>query len=237
MRRLASLLTLLGVGLVSLLAARPVRAFPPLPSSFYGTVRLNGANVPDGTLVQASINGKLVYETQTQTYQGDSVYSLDIPGDDSTTLVVEGGQDGNSITFTLGGILADQTAVWKSGTLVELNLSASSVATLVPAQATFTPFPTQTEISLVTATLTPLPTQPAQASPVKAVPPPGSSLPALEVSPTLAKPVATSLGKDPAVSSTTSLYTRIVVAGFILFIVLFIILWLIRMRRPKVEKP
>jgi hypothetical protein len=128
MRRLACIIALLGIGLISLLIARPVLAFPSLPSSFYGTVKVNGANVPDGTLVQALINGKVIIETQT--YQGDSFYSLDIPADDPDTLVIDGGKDGDTITFIIGGIVADQASTWKSGTIVSMNLSASSAATL-----------------------------------------------------------------------------------------------------------
>ena len=82
MRRLACIIALLGIGPLSLLITRPVLAFPSLPSSFYGTVKVNDANVPDGTLVQALINGKMIIENQTQTYQGDLLYSLDIPGHD-----------------------------------------------------------------------------------------------------------------------------------------------------------
>jgi hypothetical protein len=230
MRRLACILTLLGIGPISLLAARPVLDFPSLPSSFYGTVKINGANVPDGTLVQASIYGKIISESQTETYQGDSFYSLDIPGDDPDTLAVEGGQDGDTITFILGGIVADQMGIWKSGTLVPLNLSASSAATLIPAQATLTHIPTQTAIILIIATLTPL-TMEAQSTPTSAVLNPGSSLPTATI------PVATNQEKVPAVSSTTNPTIGIVIAGFILFIILFSILWLIHVRKPKVEQP
>jgi hypothetical protein len=124
-------------------------AFPPLPSSFYGTVKLNAANLPDGTRIEALINDQVYAYSQTQTYQGGSVYSLDIPGDDSSTpAVVEGGVEGDTIQFRVGGILASQTAVWHSATNVELNLSVSSTSTPLPPQPTPTPLPTQTSISV-----------------------------------------------------------------------------------------
>jgi hypothetical protein len=234
MRRFASILTLLGIGLISLLGARPVLAFPSLPSSFYGTVKVNGANVPDGTLVQASMYGKIITEIQTQTYQGDSFYSLDVPGDDPDTLVVEGGQDGDTIIFIIGGIAADQVGIWKSGTFIALNLSTSSAATLVPAQPILTLVPTETAIILMAATATPLAME-TQSIPTSTVLNLGPSLPTAGMPTTPTIPVATNLENTPTVSSTTNLSIGIVIAGFILFIILFTILWVIIVRKPKVE--
>jgi hypothetical protein len=128
MRYLIRIITLLGISLTSLFATRPVLAFPPMPSSFYGTVKVDGVNVPDGTPIQALINGQIFATGQTQTYQGDSVYSLDIPGDDTSTAVVDGGQDGDKIVFTINGGVADQTGTWNSATNINLNLSASRKA-------------------------------------------------------------------------------------------------------------
>jgi hypothetical protein len=121
-------------------------AIPSLPSSFYGTVKVNSASVPDGTLVQAIIAGKVVAFCQTQTYQGGSVYSLDIPGDDPGTPAVEGGREGDVIQFKLGGILATQTGTWHSATNINLNLSATSTSTAIPLVPTLTHVPTQTPI-------------------------------------------------------------------------------------------
>jgi hypothetical protein len=135
--------------LILLTAPVGVRAIPPLPSSFYGTVKLNNANVPDGTQVEALIKDKVFAYSQTLTYQGDSVYALDIPGDDASTTEVEGGREGDTIFFKIGGILADQTGVWHSATNVNLNLTVTSTNTPLPPQATSTPLPTQTSIPVV----------------------------------------------------------------------------------------
>ena len=78
-----------------------VEAVPPLPSSFYGTVKLDGANVPDGTVVSAWIRGVKYTETQTLTYLGDSVYAVRVPGDDLETPEVEGGVEGDTIILSL----------------------------------------------------------------------------------------------------------------------------------------
>jgi hypothetical protein len=105
---------------------QPVLAFPPLPSSFYGTVKVNGANVADGTVVSARINGIQYASTNTFTYSGTSVYSLDIPGDDlSTSGVIEGGVENDTIVFFIGSLQASPTGTWHGGTNISLNLSAS----------------------------------------------------------------------------------------------------------------
>jgi hypothetical protein len=95
------------------------------------------------------IKDKVFAYSQTLTYQGDSVYALDIPGDDASTTEVEGGREGDTIFFKIGGILADQTGVWHSATNVNLNLTVTSTNTPLPPQATSTPLPTQTSIAVV----------------------------------------------------------------------------------------
>jgi hypothetical protein len=129
MKNFVKLFTLLGIGLICLCATRPVQAFPPIPSSFFGTVKVDGGNVPDGILIKALINGQAYAVAKTQTYQGDSVYSLDVLGDDSSTTIIEGGHDGDTIVFTIGEEVAEQTGKWKGGTNINLNLSASTMQT------------------------------------------------------------------------------------------------------------
>lgn len=126
----------------------PTQAVPPLPSSLYGAVRLNGADIPDGTRIEALIKDKVVAFTQSLTYQGDSVYALDIPRDDLSTALVEGGVDGDVITFKIGGILADQSGTWRSATNLKLDLSTSTTSTPLPPQVSPTLSPTQPQPAL-----------------------------------------------------------------------------------------
>jgi len=106
-----------------------VEAMPPLPSSFRGTVKWDGTNVPAGTVVSAWINGVKYAETQSQMYQGNSVYAINVPGDDpETTGVVEGGVEGDTIVFKVGDSTASPTGTWHTGTDVELNLTAPPTA-------------------------------------------------------------------------------------------------------------
>lgn len=102
----------------------PVQAVPPLPSSFYGLVKINGRNVQDGALVSATISGVQYALAAVQIYQGDTVYAVDVPGDDPATPgVIEGGNPGDTIVFLVNGMPAGETAPWQSGANIRHNLS------------------------------------------------------------------------------------------------------------------
>lgn len=106
-------------------------AIPPLPSSFYGTVKVDGVNVTAGTVVTAWINGVAYASATTFTNGSNVVYRMNIPGDDtSTTETIEGGTEGQTISFHIGSLIADQTATWTGGTNVNLALTAGSYYTI-----------------------------------------------------------------------------------------------------------
>lgn len=142
------LLSLFVTCLIGLIAVSPALAFPALPSSFYGRVKVNGGNAPEGALVRALINGQAYAEGRVQMYQGDSVYSLDVRGDDSDTPQRDGGVEGDTVQFEVGGVLAAETGTWHSGTNVELNLTLSSAGQLNTPPPTLPPPPTQTPIAI-----------------------------------------------------------------------------------------
>ena len=111
---------------VASVAAQP--GPPPLPSSFWGTVRINGQNVPVGTEISAWINGTRYAWMASFTYPGwGSVYALDVPGDQIGTPQIEGGKAGDMVRFKVGNYWADQTALWCSGTNTRLDLTASTL--------------------------------------------------------------------------------------------------------------
>jgi hypothetical protein len=120
-KRLVFFLVIAWIGLFVVI---PAAAFPTLPSSFYGTVKVNGENLPDGTAVQALIGHLVVVEGQTQTYEGGSVFAINVPGDDPATAHQDGGREGDTIYFKVGDVLAEQMGTWHSGTNVELDLTA-----------------------------------------------------------------------------------------------------------------
>ncbi|MDF1521022.1 MAG: hypothetical protein RQ728_06170 [Brevefilum sp.] len=145
-----------------------VYAFPPLPASFYGVVTKNGANLPEGITIMAVINNKVYAGNTVKIYEGESVYSLVVPGDDPTTDVIEGGVQGDTIYFNVDGILADQTATWQSGSSKELDLTVSSTViepTYIP-----TATPTNKPTTASTRTNTPTPTRTQTAAGTTQVP-------------------------------------------------------------------
>ena len=121
---LVSIMLMLGLLLFNVQNAMAV---PPIPSGFYGTVKIDGANVATGTIISARIGGIEYENTTVLLYGGDTVFSLDVPGDDPETAgIVEGGVQGETIAFFIGSVQANQTATWQYGTNISLNLTASS---------------------------------------------------------------------------------------------------------------
>lgn len=135
-----------------------VQALPPFPSSFLGQVSLNGMDIPVAVRIEALINDKVVAYNHSFMHEGHSFYFLDVPGDDPSTAVIEGGKAGQEITFLIGGVEAEQTASWASATNVRLDLTASAPYTFTP-PPTLTNTPTRTPTHTATPTRTP--TQPA----------------------------------------------------------------------------
>jgi len=86
---------------------------PPMPHQFYGTVRLDGNPVQQGTLVEAFVNDVKQAET-TVDAQGRYGYNpiFRVPG-----------TAGATVTFHIGGVEADEDATWESGKVQQLNLT------------------------------------------------------------------------------------------------------------------
>ena len=104
-------------------------AVPPIPSSFWGSVKMNGVNLPAGTILKAAINGEEYASAIVGILGGESVYSLDVPGDEAATAgVIEGGTAGQTINFIWESTAANETSAWASGTNVNLDLSFTLTA-------------------------------------------------------------------------------------------------------------
>lgn len=115
--------------------AMAVLAGPPaLPSNFYGTVRLNGANAPTGAYVSARVKGvECGRSSITQDPDYGTVYTLNALSDDPETPEVDGGQVGDTVTFVLelpggGECPMPQEGVWQSGLSAEVDLDFLQVA-------------------------------------------------------------------------------------------------------------
>jgi hypothetical protein len=121
---ITSLLILLTLTLFS-----TVGAVPPLPSSFWGSAKLNGANLPEGTIIKAAIDGEEYAVAIVEITGGESVYSLNVPGDEASTPgVIEGGTPGDTIQFLFGATPANETGSWASGTNPKLDLTFTTTA-------------------------------------------------------------------------------------------------------------
>ena len=119
-------ITFFGSLLIVAIVVSIVQASPPsIPASFYGTVSINGDNVPLETDVSAWINGELVITVPVTLVSGTTVYAMDIPGDNPSTPKMDGGKHGDKVIFYIGTQRADQTGTWLSGHNQELNLSTS----------------------------------------------------------------------------------------------------------------
>lgn len=112
---------------VLIASVSPALALPPLPSSFWGTVKLSGNNLPQGAGISAWIDG-VQYATATSSlYGGDTVYKLDVPGDDPGSVLIEGGVSGDTVVFKINGRPAQETGIWQSGVNLELDLTVTMI--------------------------------------------------------------------------------------------------------------
>jgi hypothetical protein len=134
--RALTILIILTLGL-AVYTTQPVSALPQLPSSFWGTVMLNGSPVPAGTTISARINGVEYGHTTTILDAGVAWYAMDVPGDDPEASGTQGGVEGDTIVFFIGSIQAAQTGIWHTGTNVVLNLTGSGT---LPGFTIFLPF-------------------------------------------------------------------------------------------------
>jgi len=131
-RRIGRLIGVLGLvlALVLIVGVGPIYAqgeLPPrLPHYFAGTVSTSTGPVPEGTVVEAFLDG--VKEADT-VVTAQSTYELLVPG--------EYGDDGKTVGFTVGGVQASQTAAWAEG---EINSNFDLTISELPNGSWF-PFP------------------------------------------------------------------------------------------------
>jgi|GEM_PF-1156361 len=136
-------LAALTAGLGGLLCFAPTAvAQPQIPSAFYGSASIDGEPVPDGTEVRGYIDGKDCTQAGpsyrgTVTEGGVSAYSILVMHESQEPGC---GSEGKTVTFTIGGRPAEQTATWRSGPQ-QLNLNAGSGEPLQLPTPTPTPTP------------------------------------------------------------------------------------------------
>jgi hypothetical protein len=96
------------------------------PCRFHGTVRLNGADVPDGTVIKAIIDGDEYTTTTPALVDGDPVYGASTYALKIVPVAGAAYAEGAPIIFMIGAYTAIQTGSWETGGNIVLNLSASS---------------------------------------------------------------------------------------------------------------
>ncbi len=133
---IVAMVFLITVGFTFSIFAGKVNAVPQLPHTFYGKVKINGVNVPDGTVVSGWIGQTQYATTSSLMYLGDSVYSFNMLGDDpDTTSIKEGGINGETVLFKIGSNLATSTAIFSSGTNAVMDLNVIISADTTPPAA------------------------------------------------------------------------------------------------------
>lgn len=117
---------IVGAGLAVAMALGAA-AQPQVPSTFYGSAAVDGKPVPGGTEVRGYVGG--VDCTQlgpsyrgSATEGGVSVYIINVMHESQKAGC---GTPGKTVTFTVGGRVAAQTAEWKQGPQ-QVNLNAGS---------------------------------------------------------------------------------------------------------------
>jgi hypothetical protein len=152
---LAAVLALVLAGIFALTGSSPAQADTPPnpPSRFAGTVTIDGAPAPLGTVIEARINGNTCAEPVLVFTSGaDRRYVIDVfafnPGQNQPC-----GSPGSTITFHAGALTATQTGSWDNSELQILNLTfvsptptptATATGTAPAATATKTPGPPKT---------------------------------------------------------------------------------------------
>lgn len=123
------LAAMMGVALLG--ASVALAESPPAPPArFAGTVTVNGAKVPAGTVIEARIGNTSCGTTSTFDQGGNANYVLDVPALDPGA-TPNCGTEGAAVSFFVGGQLATQTGSWLNYQLNLLNLTVVT-ATATP---------------------------------------------------------------------------------------------------------
>jgi hypothetical protein len=98
---------------------------PNPPARFAGTVTVDGAKVPAGTVIEARIGSTSCGTASTFDQGGNANYVLDVPALDPGA-TPNCGTENAAVSFFVGGKLAQQTGSWKNYQLNVLNLTVVS---------------------------------------------------------------------------------------------------------------
>jgi hypothetical protein len=91
---------------------------PQPPCRFYGEVMVDGAAVPDGTVIKAIVDGDEYTVTTPAAGYGASSYAVKIEEPDGSDY------SGATVTFMIGGQTAAETSTWVMGANVNVDLTS-----------------------------------------------------------------------------------------------------------------
>jgi hypothetical protein len=114
-RKLTVISLLVAIAMLALALPGTAVAHPQKAVRFWGPVTVNGADVPDGTVISVWLEGPSVgpWTTTTYTQEGASRYAIDIPADDPATPAKDGAVAGDQVYFSVGGTTVPGAATWK----------------------------------------------------------------------------------------------------------------------------
>lgn len=111
------------IGIIALSALLGIASGISIPNAFYGDVLIGSQKAPDGTKVNAEINGVEYVRATISNGQ----YNINVPSDDPVTPQKEGGKDGETVVFYVNGVKAGEKS-FKSGDITKLGLSITQEA-------------------------------------------------------------------------------------------------------------
>ncbi len=97
-----------------------VSAYPPIPAEFYGTITINGASAPIGTIITALIDG-----VEVGTFTTTSIGGYGGAGNFKNRLIVQGKETdlGKTIVFRINSVSAGETATFNTGVSQQRDLT------------------------------------------------------------------------------------------------------------------
>lgn len=107
------------VGIASLFA----QALPP--NRFYGSVTINGAVQPEGTVVEAYVAATLCGAGTIANRNGSDVYLVDVLGSGAKQGCAN---DGDTVRFQVAGLNAKESGTYQTGVATRLDLTATGTA-------------------------------------------------------------------------------------------------------------
>lgn len=98
---------------------------PNPPSRFVGSVTVDGAPAPAGTLIEVRIGASTCGVATVFMASGEARYAVDSPALDPST-APNCGTEASKVSFYVGGRLANQTATWRNWELNQVNLTVTA---------------------------------------------------------------------------------------------------------------